>query len=156
MPQTGLSASDASCLISNLNSLSFDFVARQKMHGINLSWYLLEQLPIIIPADYDRPFGAMTARWHDFTTRSRGRLRSLLLLRFRGAENGPYDDQKQPYYGSRGSSNERDKDSVRQFKGNPCYLRNRYCLSEDANADSDQPPDDQPIHSVAIRFSVFK
>ena len=32
------------------------------MHGINLSWYLLEQLPIITPADYDRPFGDKIAR----------------------------------------------------------------------------------------------
>ena len=32
------------------------------MHGINLSWYLLEQLAVIAAADYDRPFGNQTAR----------------------------------------------------------------------------------------------
>ena len=32
------------------------------MHGINLSWYLLEQLAVIDATDYDRPFGDQTAR----------------------------------------------------------------------------------------------
>ncbi len=62
MPDTGLSASNASSLVANLNSFSCDFVTRQKMHGINLSWYLLEQLPFIASDDYDRKFGATTAR----------------------------------------------------------------------------------------------
>ena len=31
------------------------------MHGTNLSWYLLEQLPVIASADYDRQFGGTTA-----------------------------------------------------------------------------------------------
>ena len=62
MPDSGLSASDASLVVANLNSFSFDFITRQKMHGINLSWYLLEQLSVIAPADYDRPFGVTTAR----------------------------------------------------------------------------------------------
>ena len=62
MPESGLSASEASLAVANFNSFSFDFVTRQKMHGINLSWYLLEQLPVIAPADYDRQFGNTTAR----------------------------------------------------------------------------------------------
>ena len=62
MPDAGLSASGASCLVANLNSFSLDYVTRQKMHGINLSWYLLEQLPVIAPEDYDRQFGNVTAR----------------------------------------------------------------------------------------------
>ena len=53
---------NASSLVANLNSFSLDYVARQKMHGINLSWYLLEQLPVIAPDDYDRQFGDKTAR----------------------------------------------------------------------------------------------
>ena len=45
-----------------LNSFAFDFVARQKVHGQHLNWYIVEQLPVIAPADYDRAFGATTAR----------------------------------------------------------------------------------------------
>ena len=62
MPMSGLSALDASLVVANLNSFSFDFVTRQKLHGTNLSWSLLEQLPVIAPKDYDRQFGATTAR----------------------------------------------------------------------------------------------
>ena len=62
MPDTGLSASDASLVVGNLNSLPFDYVTRQKIHGTNLSWYLLEQLPVIASDDYDRRFGDTTAR----------------------------------------------------------------------------------------------
>ena len=62
MPDTGLSASNAASLVANLNSFPFDFVTRQKMHGTNLSWYILEQLPVIAPDDYDRRFGSTTAR----------------------------------------------------------------------------------------------
>ena len=62
MPDVGLTPMNASSLVANLNSFSFDYVARQKMHGINLSWYLLEQLPVIASDDYDRKFGDKTAR----------------------------------------------------------------------------------------------
>ena len=62
IPDAGLSASDASSVVANLNSFAFDFVTRQKIHGTNLSWYLLEQLPVIAPEDYDRRFGDTTAR----------------------------------------------------------------------------------------------
>lgn len=49
-------------LLAMLNSLPFDFIARQKVHGQHLSWYLVEQLPVIAPDDYDRMFGDTTAR----------------------------------------------------------------------------------------------
>ena len=62
MPDLGFSASNAASLVANLNSFSFDYVTRQKMHGINLSLFLLEQLPVIAPGDYDRQFGNTTAR----------------------------------------------------------------------------------------------
>ena len=39
-----------------------DYVTRQKVQGTNLNWYIVEQLPVIAPADYDRPFGHTTAR----------------------------------------------------------------------------------------------
>ncbi len=47
---------------ANLNAFALDFVTRQKVQGQNLNWFIVEQLPFIAPAEYDRPFGAMTAR----------------------------------------------------------------------------------------------
>ena len=38
-----------------------DYVVRQKIQGITLNWYIVEQLPIIAPNDYDREFGDTTA-----------------------------------------------------------------------------------------------
>ena len=58
----GFNAHAASCLLANFNSFAFDFVTRQKVQGTHLSWYILEQLPIVAPDDYARPFGATTAR----------------------------------------------------------------------------------------------
>ena len=52
----------AALTAGNLNSMAFDFVARQKLHGQTLNLYIIEQLPVIAPADYDRPFGDTTAR----------------------------------------------------------------------------------------------
>ena len=45
-----------------LNSFAYDYVARQKVHGQHLNWYIVEQLPVIASADYDRAFGTNTAR----------------------------------------------------------------------------------------------
>ena len=52
----------AACLLANLNSFGFDYVARQKVQATHLTWYTVEQLPVIAPTDYARPFGATTAR----------------------------------------------------------------------------------------------
>ena len=52
----------AALLIANLNSLTFDYVVRQKLQGTNMAWYIVEQLPVIAPADYDRAVGTTTAR----------------------------------------------------------------------------------------------
>ena len=49
-------------LVANLNSVCLDFVARQKIHGTSMNWFIVEQLPVIAPTDYDRSFGATTAR----------------------------------------------------------------------------------------------
>ena len=49
-------------LVANLNSFPFDYVVRQKMQGATLNWFIVEQLPVIAPADYDRTFGHTTAR----------------------------------------------------------------------------------------------
>jgi len=52
---------DASLLLANLNSVALDFVLRQKVQGQNLNWFIVEQLPIIPPDRYSRPFGPKTA-----------------------------------------------------------------------------------------------
>ena len=60
--EEGFDARNAACLMANLNSFCFDYVARQKVQGTHLTWYTVEQLPVIAPAAYDRTFGETTAR----------------------------------------------------------------------------------------------
>ena len=52
----------APLLVATLNSMAFDFIARQKLQGQTLNLYILEQLPVIPPDAYGRRFGATTAR----------------------------------------------------------------------------------------------
>ena len=49
-------------IVSCLNSMAFDYVVRQKIQGVTLNWYIIEQLPLISPDAYNREFGATTAR----------------------------------------------------------------------------------------------
>ena len=50
------------CLwLACLNSFAFDFVARQKVQGQHMTWYTVEQLPVLTPDAYHRPFGDRTA-----------------------------------------------------------------------------------------------
>jgi hypothetical protein len=51
----------APLLCANFNSVPFDYVARQKIHGQTLNLFLVEQLPVISPTSYSRKFGPMTA-----------------------------------------------------------------------------------------------
>ncbi len=44
-----------------LNSFAFDFVTRQKVQGQHLTWYTVEQLPVLAPDAYHRRFGDRTA-----------------------------------------------------------------------------------------------
>ncbi len=44
--------------VAVLNSFAFDFVARQKIQGQHLNWFILEQLPVIAPARFDEPLPA--------------------------------------------------------------------------------------------------
>ena len=53
---------EAWLLAACLNSFAFDFAARQKVQGQHLNWFVVEQLPVIAPAAYDRRFGDATAR----------------------------------------------------------------------------------------------
>ena len=58
----GDDAPSSTHLVANLNAMCADFVTRQKAQGTHLNWYIVEQLPVIAPEDYDRRFGSMTAR----------------------------------------------------------------------------------------------
>jgi hypothetical protein len=40
------------CLLANLNSFALDFVARQKVGGVHLNFFIVEQLPILAPDAY--------------------------------------------------------------------------------------------------------
>ncbi len=44
--------SKISCLIANLNSIGFDYFARQKIGGMHLSYTYLRQLPVLPPSTY--------------------------------------------------------------------------------------------------------
>ncbi len=57
-----LSASDAAIYAANMNAVVFDFVARQKIQGQHLNWYIVEQLPVVPPDRYEAVrFGKKTA-----------------------------------------------------------------------------------------------
>ena len=52
---------EAPLLLAAFNSILFDYLSRQKVHSTHLSWYLLDQLPVIPPAAYARQFGPKSA-----------------------------------------------------------------------------------------------
>ncbi len=52
-----LHAPSAALLLANLNSLAFDYVARQKAQSTHLNWYILEQLPVIAPEHFEASIG---------------------------------------------------------------------------------------------------
>ena len=62
VPESGAPAVGMACAVANFNSITLDFVLQRKIQGANLSKYIVEQLPMIAPDDYDRPFGDTTAR----------------------------------------------------------------------------------------------
>ena len=47
-------------LVANLNAVCLDYIARQKIHGTSLNWYIFEQLPVIPLIEYDHPLGGKT------------------------------------------------------------------------------------------------
>ena len=52
----------APLVLGNLNSLPFDFVIRQKIQGQNISWYIVEQMPVAPLDRYNTVrFGSKTA-----------------------------------------------------------------------------------------------
>ena len=47
----------APLFLANLNSLAFDYVARQKAQSTHLNWYIVEQLPLIRPERFEQTLG---------------------------------------------------------------------------------------------------
>jgi len=47
-----ISAEHSAALLGSLGSLAFDFVARQKVGGVNFSFYYFKQLPVLAPTGY--------------------------------------------------------------------------------------------------------
>lgn len=54
-------AQQAAFGLACMNSIAYDFVLRQKVQGQNLNWFIVEQLPVIPPAAYDRKIGPKSA-----------------------------------------------------------------------------------------------
>ena len=53
---------DSAILLANFNSIPFDYVARQKIQGQHLNWYIVEQLPVVPSDRYEAVhFGSKTA-----------------------------------------------------------------------------------------------
>ena len=50
-----------SLLLANVASMAFDFIARQKVQGQHLNWFILEQLPFIARERFDQPLPARFA-----------------------------------------------------------------------------------------------
>jgi hypothetical protein len=63
---TSANAAEACCLLANLNSFAFDFVLRQKLGGINLSHFIMRQLPVIERARFARRSAAALDSWHQW------------------------------------------------------------------------------------------
>ena len=49
----------ASLLLANLCALVFDFLARQKVQGQHLNWYIVEQLPVITLERFEQTIGGV-------------------------------------------------------------------------------------------------
>jgi len=43
------------CLLGNLNSIALDYAARQKIGGVTLNFFIVEQLPVFEPEFYEQP-----------------------------------------------------------------------------------------------------
>ena len=62
VPEEESTALDGCKVVSNFNTFAFDYVMRKKLQGTNASKYIVEQLPMIHPDDFDTRFGDITAR----------------------------------------------------------------------------------------------
>ena len=58
----GVTQASMELLLANFNAIPFDFVARQKIQGQHLNWFILEQLTVVPPERYEVVhFGSRTA-----------------------------------------------------------------------------------------------
>ncbi|HMN14164.1 MAG TPA: hypothetical protein PKD55_17760, partial [Bellilinea sp.] len=53
LKNTNQNAPKLACMLANLASLPFDYIVRQSVAGVNLSEYIVNQLPILSPNTYD-------------------------------------------------------------------------------------------------------
>jgi Eco57I restriction-modification methylase len=53
------SGTDLALLLANFGSFAFDFVARQKVQGQHLNWFVVEQLPVIAPDRFEQSIGGI-------------------------------------------------------------------------------------------------
>ena len=44
-------------LVANLNAMALDYLARQKVQGQHLNWYIVEQLPMVRPEQFEAKIG---------------------------------------------------------------------------------------------------
>lgn len=44
---------DAACIVSNLSSLTFDYVSRQKIGGTSMNYFIYKQLPLLAPDQFN-------------------------------------------------------------------------------------------------------
>ena len=47
-----VSSVEQTCLLANLNTLAFDYIARQKIGGTNINYYIVKQLPVLPPSTF--------------------------------------------------------------------------------------------------------
>ncbi len=64
--KTGTPSAYRAFLLANLNTIVFDFVVRQKISSTHMTFFIVEQLPILPPNTYDADFHG--ARLADFIT----------------------------------------------------------------------------------------
>ncbi|MFZ2302182.1 MAG: hypothetical protein WAW10_09985 [Gallionella sp.] len=60
LPELESNAGYAACaplLLANFNALAFDYIARQKVQSTHLNWYIVEQLPLIHPEQFEQTLG---------------------------------------------------------------------------------------------------
>lgn len=51
---SGRSPKEIACLVANLTSFVLDYVTRTKLGGTNLTFFIVEQLPVLPPTSYER------------------------------------------------------------------------------------------------------
>ena len=51
---TGISVRLTACLLANFNALAYDYICRQKIGGVNLSYFIIHQIPTFAPDFYEQ------------------------------------------------------------------------------------------------------